>query len=289
MRRLKLKGIKIVQSDSTANNASGCDVGGATTSNFCGSNPSNHVGSTRSAPLPSVTPHSSIPSSSDDSNLNDQVATSNTCTRLDNLQPINEASELNSVDNQGQQRKRGRTTIKELWTLPPQERILVSSNQLGQPVGPEAQLLAAFLGMLARSGQHIGLQYESWHKVPKTLKDELFKFIELRFSLQISREYVLKSLGKKWRDYKHDLKTKHFKREESLQANKDKHSSATIRWQWEQLVDFWYSKKGEDSEKLGVASRKQQKYTHTCGSKSFARKEKEMVSNYKLVYICDSN
>ncbi|XP_039135755.1 uncharacterized protein LOC120273183 [Dioscorea cayenensis subsp. rotundata] len=31
-----------------------------------------------------------------------------------------------------------------------------------------------------------------------------------------------------------------------------------------------------DSERLGVASRKQQKYTHTSGSKSFARKEKEM-------------
>ncbi|KAH7678999.1 putative transposase Ptta/En/Spm plant protein [Dioscorea alata] len=243
MRRLKLKGIKMVQSDQAAKNASGCDAVGASRSNPASnvtphsSIPPIHAGSTRSAPSPDVTPHSSAPSSSDDSNLNDEVATNNPCTRLDNLHPINEGNNLNSVDNQGQQRKRGRTTIKELWTLPPQERILVSSNQLGQPIRPEAQLLAAFLGMLARSGQHIGLQYESWHKVPKTLKDELFKFIE---------------------------------------ANKDKHPSAIIRWQWEQLVDFWYSKKGEDSEKLGVASRKQQKYTHTCGSKSFARKKKEM-------------
>ncbi|XP_039135710.1 uncharacterized protein LOC120273131 [Dioscorea cayenensis subsp. rotundata] len=133
--------------------------------------------------------------------------------------------------------------------------------------------------MLARSGQQIGLQYESWHKVPKTLKDELLKFIELQFSLEISREYVLKSLGKKWRDYKHDLKTKHFRREQGLQANKDKHPSGTIRWQWEQLIDFWYSRKGEDSKKLGIASRKQQKYTHTSGSKSFARKEKEMETS----------
>ncbi|XP_039122101.1 uncharacterized protein LOC120258726 [Dioscorea cayenensis subsp. rotundata] len=96
--------------------------------------------------------------------------------------------------------------------------------------------------MLARSGQQIGLQYDSWHKVPKTLKDELLTFIELRFSLEISREYVLKSLGKKWRDYKHDLKTKHFRREQGLLANKDKHPSGTIRWQWEQLIDFWIQK-----------------------------------------------
>ncbi|KAH7690431.1 hypothetical protein IHE45_02G046500 [Dioscorea alata] len=221
----------MVQSDHVAENASGCDAVGATTSNPEGlhANKDKHLTATRSAPLLNITPNSSTPSSSDDSNLNDEVATNNTCTRLDNLHPINEGSDLNS----GQQRKRGRTTIKELWTLPPQERILVSSNQLGQPIGPEAQLLAAFLGMLARSGQHIGLQYENWHKVPKTLKDDLFKFIELRFSLKISKEYVLKSLGKKWRHYKHDLKTKHFKREEGLQANKDKHPSATIRWQWE--------------------------------------------------------
>ncbi|XP_039126930.1 uncharacterized protein LOC120263081 [Dioscorea cayenensis subsp. rotundata] len=105
------------------------------------------------------------------------------------------------------------------------------------------------------------------------------KFIELRFALEISKEYVLKSLGKKWRDYKHDLKKRHFKREDGLQVNKDKHPNATIRWQWAQLVDYWYSNKGEDSERLGVASRKQQKYTHTSGSKSFPRKEKEMEVN----------
>ncbi|XP_039119077.1 uncharacterized protein LOC120255293 [Dioscorea cayenensis subsp. rotundata] len=32
----------------------------------------------------------------------------------------------------------------------------------------------------------------------------------------------------------------------------------------------------QKSEQVGVSSRKQQKYTHTSGSKSFARKEKEM-------------
>ncbi|KAH7670262.1 putative transposase Ptta/En/Spm plant protein [Dioscorea alata] len=281
MPKLKLKCMKMVVSEANTNNApnkaTGCDVGvDARMSNTCNSNPSVPLTSNRSAPTLDAAPHCSVPSSSADSNHNEQEENQNDGTRLKNVPAVNDAENLNAE-------KRGRTTLKELWSLPPEERIVVSANHLGQPIGSEAQLLAGFLGMLARTGQQIGLHYESWYKVPKTLKDELFKFIELLFSLEISKEYVLKSLGKKWRDYKHDLKKRHFKREDGLQANKDKHPNATIRWQWEQLVDFWYSSKGEDSERLGVASRKQQKYTHTSGSKSFARKEKEMdKANGKL-------
>ncbi|XP_039138773.1 uncharacterized protein LOC120276105 [Dioscorea cayenensis subsp. rotundata] len=231
------------------NNGSGCDDGvGARMSNTNNSNSAAPIGSTRSAPSLHVTPNCSIPSSSADSNHNEQVPNQNNSTRLENVPAVSEAENLNAdsfLDRNGQQKKRGRTTLKDLWSLPPEERIMVSANHLGQPIGPEAQLLAGFLGMLARTGQQIGIHYESWHKVPKTLKDKLFKFIELRFVLEISKEYVPKSLGKKWRDYKHDLKKRHFKREDGLQVNKDKHPNATIRWQWEQLVDYWYSNKGE--------------------------------------------
>ncbi|KAH7674544.1 putative transposase Ptta/En/Spm plant protein [Dioscorea alata] len=286
MPKLKLKCMKMVVSDPGTNNAPNNSTEGDAAagvgvrmSNTCNSNPSGPLGSNRSAPTLQVASHCSIPSSSADSNHNEQEANQNNSTRLENVPVVNEAENLNAFDSNGQQKKRGRTTLKELWSLPPEERIVVSANHLGQPIGSEAQLLTGFLGMLARTGQQIGLHYESWHKVPKSLKDELFKFIELRFAFGISKEYVLKSLGKKWRDYKHDLKKRHFKMEDGLQANKQKHPNATIRWQWEQLVDFWYSNKGEDSEKLGVASRKQQKYTHTSGSKSFARKEKEMEVN----------
>ncbi|XP_039117807.1 uncharacterized protein LOC120253540 [Dioscorea cayenensis subsp. rotundata] len=193
--------------------------------------------------------------------------------------PVNEAANVNAVDNMGQYKKRGRTTLKELWELPPGEKVLVSANHLGQPVGAEAQLLSSFFGMVARSSQRIGLQYETWHKVPKKLKEELLNFIESRFVLEIPKDYVLKSLGKKWRDYKHDLKKRYFKREDGVRANKDKLPEGVIRWQWEELIDHWYSNKGEEAEKVGITSRKQQKYTHTSGSKSFARKEKEMEVN----------
>ncbi|KHG23272.1 50S ribosomal L1P [Gossypium arboreum] len=43
-----------------------------------------------------------------------------------------------------------------------------------------------------------------------------------------------------------------------------------LRYQWEDAVRFWNSKKGEDHERVGTSSRQKQKFTHTVGSKSFA-------------------
>ncbi|KAK8577834.1 hypothetical protein V6N13_076515 [Hibiscus sabdariffa] len=44
-----------------------------------------------------------------------------------------------------------------------------------------------------------------------------------------------------------------------------------LKYQWEDACHFWNSAKGQARERIGVASRQQQKFTHTAGSKSFAR------------------
>ncbi|PPS08749.1 hypothetical protein GOBAR_AA11885 [Gossypium barbadense] len=43
-----------------------------------------------------------------------------------------------------------------------------------------------------------------------------------------------------------------------------------LRYQWEDAVRFWNSKKGEDRKRVGTSSRQKQKFTHTAGSRSFA-------------------
>ncbi|MFQ6621980.1 hypothetical protein Gotur_002173 [Gossypium turneri] len=43
-----------------------------------------------------------------------------------------------------------------------------------------------------------------------------------------------------------------------------------LRYQWEDAVTFWNSKKGKDRERVGTTSRQKQKFTHIAGSKSFA-------------------
>ncbi|XP_040960620.1 uncharacterized protein [Gossypium hirsutum] len=57
-----------------------------------------------------------------------------------------------------------------------------------------------------------------------------------------------------------------------------------LRYQWEEVVRFWTSKKGEDCERIGKSSRQKQKFTHTAGSKSFAcvAQAQELSSGQKV-------
>ncbi|XVF76347.1 hypothetical protein PTKIN_Ptkin13bG0259300 [Pterospermum kingtungense] len=86
---------------------------------------------------------------------------------------ISSASNLNAVDSDTQQKRRGCTTLTDLWKLPPEERMVVTANSKGQPIEKEAQLLSGFVGLVAR---RCPIHYESWHKVPKKLKQEKLNF-----------------------------------------------------------------------------------------------------------------
>ncbi|MFQ6631247.1 hypothetical protein Gotur_008820 [Gossypium turneri] len=59
-----------------------------------------------------------------------------------------------------------------------------------------------------------------------------------------------------------------------------------LRYQWEDAVRFWNSKKGEDCARVGTSSRAKQKFTYTAGSKSFAcvAKTEEKLKDKKVEY-----
>ncbi|MFQ6624624.1 hypothetical protein Gotur_004497 [Gossypium turneri] len=68
-----------------------------------------------------------------------------------------------------------------------------------------------------------------------------------------------------------------------------------LRYQWEDVVRFWNSKKGEDRERVGTSSRQKQKFTHTAGPKSFAcvaeaeEKLKDKKAEYEAIASSDSS
>lgn len=97
MPKLKLKCMKMVVSEPAPNNGTGCDAGvGVRMSNNSNSNSSASLGSNRSAPTLYVAPHCSVPSSSADSNHNEQVPNQNNSTRIENVPAVNEAENLNA-------------------------------------------------------------------------------------------------------------------------------------------------------------------------------------------------
>ncbi|PPS12329.1 hypothetical protein GOBAR_AA08309 [Gossypium barbadense] len=174
------------------------------------------------------------------------------------------------TENGGTRRGRGRTLLTDLYNLNSVERVKVTRNSHGQPVGQEARLLAGYLGIIARNANMLPINYESWHNMPDSNKNQALSNIKDRFALEVSDAYIKKALGKKWRDNKSILKKEYFKKPISLEEKLQNVPPGMLRYQWEDAVRFWNSKKGEDRERVGTSSRQKQKFTHTAGSKSFA-------------------
>ncbi|PPS11217.1 hypothetical protein GOBAR_AA09424 [Gossypium barbadense] len=174
------------------------------------------------------------------------------------------------IENGGTRRGRGRTLLTDLYNLNSVERVKVTRNSHGQPVGQEARLLAGYLGIIARNANMLPINYEPWHNMPDSNKNQALSNIKDRFALEVSDAYIKKALGKKWRDNKSILKKEYFKKPISLKEKLQNVPLRMLRYQWEDAVRFWNLKKGEDRERIGTSSRQKQKFTHTAGSKSFA-------------------
>ncbi|PPS19569.1 hypothetical protein GOBAR_AA00995 [Gossypium barbadense] len=162
---------------------------------------------------------------------------------------LDEASNLKVMltETGGSRRGRGRTVLKDLYDLNPVERVKVRRNSHGQPVGSEAQLLAGYLGIIARNANMLPINYESWHYTSDSNKNQALDNIKERFALEVSDDYIKKELGKKWRDHKSSLKKAYFKKDISLKENLQDVPPGMLRYQWEDAVRFWNSKKGEET------------------------------------------
>ncbi|KAK5831611.1 hypothetical protein PVK06_015409 [Gossypium arboreum] len=162
-----------------------------------------------------------------------------------------------TTENGGTRRGRGRTLLTDLYNLNSVERVKVTRNSHGQPVGQEARLLAGYLGIIARNANMLPLNYESWHNMPDSNRNQALSNIKDRFALEVSDAYIKKALGKKWRDNKSILKKEYFKKPISLEEKLQNVPPGMLRYQWEDA-------------RVGTSSRQKQKFTHTVGSKSFA-------------------
>ncbi|MFQ6622857.1 hypothetical protein Gotur_001566 [Gossypium turneri] len=156
------------------------------------------------------------------------------------------------TETAGTRRVRRRTLLRDLYDINPVERVQVSSNRFGQPVGSEARLLAGYMGILARNANMLPINFESWHKVPESNKNQALDNIKGRFALEVSDAYVKKALGKRWRDHKSTLKKDYFKTKTTLEEKLQNVPPRMLRYQWEEVVRFWTSKKGEDRERVGT-------------------------------------
>ncbi|KAK8289264.1 hypothetical protein V6Z12_D07G180700 [Gossypium hirsutum] len=81
--------------------------------------------------------------------------------------------------------------------------------------------------------------------MPDSNKNQALENIKERFALEISDNYVNKELGKRWREHKSTLKKEYFKTKITLEKKLRNVPPGMLRYQWEDAVRFWNSKKVE--------------------------------------------
>ncbi|XP_038997321.1 uncharacterized protein LOC120122172 [Hibiscus syriacus] len=124
--------------------------------------------------------------------------------------------------------------MKELYQLPLGDRMRVSSNDVGQPIGTEARVLSCYLGIIARNASLLPINYESWREMPNSNKIQVVDCIKVIISLkemERSQEF---------------LKKNYFKNNLNLEEKLQNIPSGMLRYQWEDTVRFWSSKKGKE-------------------------------------------
>ncbi|KAL1091739.1 hypothetical protein V6Z11_D07G178000 [Gossypium hirsutum] len=100
--------------------------------------------------------------------------------------------------------------------------------------------------------------------MPDSNKNQALENIKERFALEISDNYVNKELGKRWREHKSTLKKEYFKTKITLEKKLRNVPPGMLRYQWEDAVRFWNSKKVEEKLKD-----KKAKYEAIASSDSF--------------------
>ncbi|MFQ6635215.1 hypothetical protein Gotur_011573 [Gossypium turneri] len=76
------------------------------------------------------------------------------------------------TESGGRRKTQGRTLLKDLYELNSVERVKVDRNCHSQPIGSEARLLAGYLGIIARNANLLPINYESWHHMPESNKNQ---------------------------------------------------------------------------------------------------------------------
>lgn len=90
---------------------------------------------------------------------------------------------MNNTDQAqtSQRRKtRGPTRCLSLQSLPPNERIELTWNDLNQPVGKHAATFSRYCGMISRDGNTIPIDCVTWKHVLEESKRHAFEIVKVK-------------------------------------------------------------------------------------------------------------
>ncbi|XP_058068729.1 uncharacterized protein LOC131218062 [Magnolia sinica] len=178
-------------------------------------------------------------------------------------------------------RSRGPTRCHQVWNMREGQHIFITTNNLGQPVNENVSKLTNFLGTIARNGDYAPLTYSNWRVVPNEKKDDMYELVMSKFQFDKEiKSWVLMSIGKKWRDWKCELKKFHYSPHDNDEAWLADLNERVHIDQWKALIEFWNSEEGKARYKINMENQRKQRIGHVAGTKSFARIREEETQEW---------
>ncbi|CAH1440586.1 unnamed protein product [Lactuca virosa] len=143
----------------------------------------------------------------------------------------------------------------------------------GVPIGEEAKKLATFEGMVART--MVPITYETWRHVTEETKEDIWQYVLMSFVVDLkSRKNTLKSIGSKWRNFKHYLFKNFIKQHKNDPKAKLLDSPEMYPFlkkaDWKLFVAQRLSKKWQEKSDGGKKICAHNKYNHRLSRKGYA-------------------
>ncbi|RYR17388.1 hypothetical protein Ahy_B03g062152 [Arachis hypogaea] len=182
------------------------------------------------------------------------------------------------IDSEGNF-KPAKLSVRDAMARPNGRKIMLRFNNAKQAIGDEAGLLSGVLGLLGSDYGKFPICRKSWHQI--TTKDkvynecvkQIFHFDE--DSEGIIKKNILKSMGKAWKETRLRLYDRFYEPTFTTDQNLENRPPGIDREHWRWFLDYRAEPETKEKCRKNAENRSKQQYTHTGGSKSFARRMEE--------------
>ncbi|KAG6488258.1 hypothetical protein ZIOFF_057017 [Zingiber officinale] len=146
--------------------------------------------------------------------------------------------------SQSQQRKRGKTIMRDIHALHPDHVLIVEFNERGQPYGDLQPTFANFIETIAQNGLVSPLHNLDWRKMPTNCLNDAWKLVTARFYIpNYHRKVIMQMMGAAWRWWRTRVKATSYDSNtplEELVAIQPIPHGLTAQT-WEVLYNYWKS------------------------------------------------
>ncbi|XP_020968026.1 uncharacterized protein LOC107617263 [Arachis ipaensis] len=176
-------------------------------------------------------------------------------------------------------------TVNEALALPPGRKIVLHHNKEMQQVGQSAGLLSRFLESLGADFQQLLIYEESWRTMNKAIKEHVFDQFKRVFHYEDDggrriKRIIIQRIGRNWKNTRNNLFHKFYDSRRTFEQDANHKPSGIDANHWKWFLEYRLKDSTKEKCRKNTANCSKQRYTHTGGSKTLARKRhKEVINN----------